>query len=212
MPRTAPSEVADHQKLYGQAQRMIHSPKMTAFDLSTEPKAIREAYGDSPFAAGLPAGPPAGRDGRAVRRSRCSTAGTRISTISTRSQAAGRQGRSAVRRPARRSGQPRHARQHAGRLDGGIRPHAAHQRPRRPRPFSHGVQRRAGRGGHPRRTSDRQDRCWRPEVTDRPVKVPDLFASFCHALGIDAGKENMSSIGRPIKIVDGGQVVNELFA
>ena len=48
----APSEVADHQKLYGQAQRMIHSPKMAAFDLSTEPQAVRDAYGDSPFALG----------------------------------------------------------------------------------------------------------------------------------------------------------------
>ncbi len=41
----APTEVADHQKLYAQAQRMVHSPKMTAFDLSTEPQAIRDAYG-----------------------------------------------------------------------------------------------------------------------------------------------------------------------
>ena len=44
------------------------------------------------------------------------------------------------------------------------------------------------------------------EVTDRPVRVPDLFASFCHSLSIDPAKENMSSIGRPIKLVDGGQV------
>ena len=50
------------------------------------------------------------------------------------------------------------------------------------------------------------------EVTDRPVRVPDLFASFCHSLSIDAAKENMSSIGRPIKLVDGGQVIQELFA
>jgi uncharacterized protein (DUF1501 family) len=50
------------------------------------------------------------------------------------------------------------------------------------------------------------------QVADRPVKIPDLFASFCHSLSIDAGKENMSSVGRPIKIVDGGQVVKELFA
>jgi uncharacterized protein (DUF1501 family) len=50
------------------------------------------------------------------------------------------------------------------------------------------------------------------EVVERPVTVADLLRSVCHALGIDADKENMSSIGRPIKIVDGGEVVRELFA
>jgi hypothetical protein len=54
-----------------------------------------------------------------------------------------------------------------------------------------------------------------PEGTDiaaRPVAVPDLFCSFCHALKINPRKENISGLGRPIKIVDGGQPVKELFA
>lgn len=50
------------------------------------------------------------------------------------------------------------------------------------------------------------------DVRDRPVTVPDLFRSFCRSLKIDADKENMSSIGRPIKIVDGGEVVQEAFS
>jgi uncharacterized protein (DUF1501 family) len=49
------------------------------------------------------------------------------------------------------------------------------------------------------------------EVTDRPVLVTDLFRSVYHALGIDADYENVSSNGRPIKLVDGGNVVTELF-
>ncbi|HWE36554.1 MAG TPA: DUF1501 domain-containing protein [Isosphaeraceae bacterium] len=49
-------------------------------------------------------------------------------------------------------------------------------------------------------------------VHDRPVAVNDLLRSFCHALGIDPTKENLSPQGRPIKIVDGGKVVTELFA
>ena len=48
-------------------------------------------------------------------------------------------------------------------------------------------------------------------VKDRPVSVNDLLRTACHALAIDADKQNMSSIGRPIKIVDGGQVVKEVF-
>ena len=48
-------------------------------------------------------------------------------------------------------------------------------------------------------------------VKDRPVGISDLFQTICHSLHIDAQKENMSSIGRPIKIVDGGEVVKEVF-
>jgi hypothetical protein len=50
------------------------------------------------------------------------------------------------------------------------------------------------------------------EVVDRPVSVPDLFASLCFALGIDFHNENYSRMGRPIRVVDNGAVVKELFA
>lgn len=50
------------------------------------------------------------------------------------------------------------------------------------------------------------------EITDRPLSVDDLFQSFCKAMTIDAGKELYTPEGRPLKIVDGGQPVKELFA
>ncbi|HVW38588.1 MAG TPA: DUF1501 domain-containing protein, partial [Pirellulales bacterium] len=50
------------------------------------------------------------------------------------------------------------------------------------------------------------------EIEDRPVTAPDLFRTIYKSLGIDAEKENMSPIGRPIKIVDGGKAVEELFS
>jgi hypothetical protein len=50
------------------------------------------------------------------------------------------------------------------------------------------------------------------EVKERPVSVADLFRTFCHALHIDADKENDTPLGRPVKIVDGGAPVKELFA
>jgi hypothetical protein len=34
---------------------------------------------------------------------------------------------------------------------------------------------------------------------------------MCKSLGINAGTEHMTNIGRPIKIVDGGTPVDELF-
>ena len=39
-------------------------------------------------------------------------------------------------------------------------------------------------------------------VEDRPVAVADLLATVCRALGIDPKKQNMSNVGRPIRIAD----------
>jgi hypothetical protein len=49
-------------------------------------------------------------------------------------------------------------------------------------------------------------------LTKDPVNIPDLFCSICKSLDVDPHKENMSPIGRPMKIVDGGQPVDSLFA
>ena len=50
------------------------------------------------------------------------------------------------------------------------------------------------------------------EVVDRPVSVPDLFASLCFSLGIDDTDQNYSRGGRPIRVVNDGSVIKELFA
>ena len=40
-------------------------------------------------------------------------------------------------------------------------------------------------------------------AADRPTSVPDLLATVCRALGIDPTRQNLSNVGRPIRIVDG---------
>ncbi len=48
---------------------------------------------------------------------------------------------------------------------------------------------------------------------DNPVKVPQLHATICHALGIDHRKEVMTELRRPMRLVDkGGEPVKEMFA
>ena len=49
------------------------------------------------------------------------------------------------------------------------------------------------------------------EVVSGAVGVPDLFASLCFALGIDGNEENYSRSGRPIRVVNDGSVIEELF-
>jgi uncharacterized protein (DUF1501 family) len=50
-------------------------------------------------------------------------------------------------------------------------------------------------------------------VKERPVSVPELLATVCRALGIDHEKQNLSNVGRPIRVVaPGAQPVQEALA
>jgi uncharacterized protein (DUF1501 family) len=40
------------------------------------------------------------------------------------------------------------------------------------------------------------------EITDRPVQIPDLLATICKALQVNHLDQNMSNIGRPIRLVN----------
>ncbi len=50
------------------------------------------------------------------------------------------------------------------------------------------------------------------EVKDSPVQIGDLHATMCEALGIDPTRENQTPQGRPIRVVDKGKPIKELFA
>ena len=50
-----------------------------------------------------------------------------------------------------------------------------------------------------------------PLPIDR-VGYASQCAQLCQSLGINPRKENLTPIGRPIRIVDGGAPVRELFA
>ena len=40
------------------------------------------------------------------------------------------------------------------------------------------------------------------KVKDSPARVGDLIATVCQGLGIDPMQQNMSTVGRPIRIAD----------
>ena len=46
---------------------------------------------------------------------------------------------------------------------------------------------------------------------ERPVNVADIHATICHALGIDPNREVLTPLQRPMKLVDNGTPVMELF-
>lgn len=49
-------------------------------------------------------------------------------------------------------------------------------------------------------------------VEDRPVGTADLLRTIFQAVQVDADHENMSNVGRPITVVDGGEAVGEVFS
>jgi uncharacterized protein (DUF1501 family) len=49
------------------------------------------------------------------------------------------------------------------------------------------------------------------QVKDRPVTVPDLYATLLTAFGLDPAKTYRTPGGRPIKLADKGKVVTEVF-
>jgi hypothetical protein len=49
-------------------------------------------------------------------------------------------------------------------------------------------------------------------ITERPVTVPELFVTFCQVLGLNPHDEYITSDKRPIKLVEGGAVIKELFS
>ncbi len=49
------------------------------------------------------------------------------------------------------------------------------------------------------------------EIRQRPVTVHDYAATIFHALGIETAKQTVNELGRPIRILNGGGPVKELF-
>ena len=50
------------------------------------------------------------------------------------------------------------------------------------------------------------------QVKDRPVTIPDYFATVLTALGVDPAKQYRTPGGRPIKLADKAKVATELFS
>jgi uncharacterized protein (DUF1501 family) len=203
-------EVADHQKVYAQAAKMVTSPKMEAFDLSKESASVQEAYGDSPFAKGcllarrlIETGVTfvevnlgnwdTHQDNAERTKTLCGQLDTPFAALVKDLSDRGMLDKTLVIWMGEFGRTPR------------INPRGG--RDHYPRAFDAVLAGGGVKGGQVIGSTDAGG----ASVEDRPVTVNDLFRTICRSLSINADKENMSSIGRPIKIVDGGAVVNEVF-
>lgn len=202
--------VADHRKLTQRAADMIMSPSMKAFDLAQEPAQLRESYGQGDFAAGCQMARRLVEHGVTFVEVVSKGWDTHQDVFTRTSELAGQ-----VDQPTAMLIKDLKQR---GMLDKTlvvwmgefgrtprVNPRAG--RDHYPKAFNAVVAGGGVRGGQ----VIGQTNASGTEVTDRPVTVNDLFRTIYHTLDIDADHENMSRIGRPIKLVDGGEVVDELF-
>jgi len=202
--------VRDHQELARKSARMILSPKMDAFDVSRESGSVRDAYGRSSFGTGC-----------LVARRLVEAGVSCIEVVSNGWDThrdnfqRSKQLTTQIDQPAAHLVADLHQR---GLLDNTLviwmgefgrtpRINGNTGRDHYPRAWTMALAGGGIQGGQVIGKTDSSG----ARVADRPVTVADLFSTFCKSLHIDPTKENMSPIGRPIKIVDGGKPVDELF-
>jgi hypothetical protein len=202
--------VADHRKLIQKSSEMILSPQMGAFDLDNEPDKMRDAYGRSRVGAGCLLARRLVEAGVTFVEVNVDGWDTHEDNFNRTSQR-----NALIDQPMAQLVADLHER---GMLERTlviwmgefgrtprINPRAG--RDHYPRAFNVALAGGGIRGGQVVGATDAGG----IEVTERPVTVSDLFRTVYTTLGIDADHENMSRIGRPIKLVDGGEVVRELL-
>jgi hypothetical protein len=202
--------VNNHRRIYDKSSKLVLSPDIKAFDLANESQETQSLYGDSAFGKGC------------LLARRLVEAGVTFVEVRMNGWDTHQENFDAVKR-------------NAGSVDPGLSGLIADLKQRGQLDKTLVVW--MGEFGrtpkiNPRTGRDHYPRCFNAlmagggvkggqvigsstkdgaAVADRPVSVPDLFRTICRSLQIDPAKENMSPLGRPMKIVDGGEVVQELF-
>ncbi len=207
---TSNPEVADHQKLYRKASTMILSPRMSAFDLQQEPQAVRDAYGPGQFAAGCLMARRLIELGVTFVEVQLNGWDTHSDNFNQTQQLCGQVDRpfAALVDDLKQRGMFENTLVvWMGEFGRTPRINPRGGRDHYPKAYNVVLGGCGIRGGQVVGQTDAGG----TEVTDRPVTVPDLFQTFCRALAIDPNHENYASNGRPLKIVDKGAPVTELF-
>jgi hypothetical protein len=206
----AAAQVRDHQTLYRQTAQMVLSPRVRAFDLAAEPDRVRDAYGRSPFGQGCLMARrlvEAGVVFVEVQSSGWDTHGNELPAL-RRLIPPVDQGMAALLTDLRARGLLENTLViWMGEFGRTPRVNLTAGRDHFPQAFNVALAGGGVRGGQVIGATDRLG----TEVVERPVTVPDLFCTFCRSLGINPRREHESNVGRPLRVVEGGEVVREVF-
>lgn len=203
--------VANHKRLYEKTRKLVQSPQVKTFDLKDEPQALQDKYGNSQFGKGcllarrlVEAGVTfvevslGNWDTHDDNFNRCKTLAGQcdpgFAALVADLKDRGRLDKTLVLWIGEFGRTPR------------INPRTG--RDHYPRVFNAAIAGGGVKGGQVIGASTKDGMA----VDHDPVAVNDLFSTICKSLQVDPTKENMSPIGRPLKIVDGGKPVDKLFS
>ena len=207
----AADRVREHRALYAKAKRLATSKSLEAFNISRESEKTRELYGDDSFGKGCLLARrlvEAGVTYIEVRSNGWDTHNDNFERIKTLAGGVDR-GYAALIADLRDRGMlDRTMVLWMGEFGRTPRVNGRTGRDHYPRVFNLAISGGGVKGGQVIGSSTDDG----SRVKDRPVKVEDLFSSVCYALDVDTDKEHNSPLGRPLKIVDGGETVTELFS
>ncbi|MCA9083015.1 MAG: DUF1501 domain-containing protein [Planctomycetaceae bacterium] len=204
--RGAPQLVATHKSLYDKTSRLVTSPEVSAFDISDEPQSLRDRYGNSEFGRGC------------LLARRLVERGVTFVEVRSGSWDSHQDNFDQCADNAAQV-DPGMATLISDLKDRGLldstlivwmgefgrtpKINARTGRDHYPRVFNLAIAGSGIVGGQVcgASTADGTD------IADSPVTVQDLFQTICKSLHVNANHENMSPLGRPMKIVDGGNVI-----
>lgn len=202
--------VKDHQALYGSASKMVKSARLKAFDLNEEKASVRAQYGRTPFGQSCLLARRLVEQGVTfveVLSNGWDTHNDNFSRLKTLSGQTDPGFAALVGDLKQRGMLDRTLVIWMGEFGRTPRINARTGRDHFPRAFNVALAGGGIKGGQVIGETTRDG----TTVKERPVRVPDLFCTFCDALKVNPRLENLSSEGRPLKIVDGGNAVKELF-
>lgn len=209
--RGAEVVVENHRQLYGKASDLVTSPRTEAFDLSDESSDLVSRYGDNPFGRGCLLARRLIEEGVTfveVRSNGWDTHNENFDRTATLADQVDPAMATLISDLKERGLLESTVVVWMGEFGRTPRINPRDGRDHYPRVFNAALAGGGVRGGQVIGASTADGSA----VQDRPVTVPDLFSSLCRSLQVDPTIENISPLGRPMKIVDGGQVVEELFA
>ena len=198
--------VETHQSLYGKSSRLVKSSDISAFDVADEPAKLRDQYGDSSFGKGC-----------LLARRLVERGVTFVEVRSGNWDSHQNNFEQCANNAA--SVDPATAALIADLKDRGMlddtlvvwmgefgrtpKINARTGRDHYPRVFSMAMAGSGIIGGQVYGASTDDGSA----VKDSPVTVQDLFQTVCQSLGVNSEHENLSPLGRPMKIVDGGEAI-----
>jgi hypothetical protein len=203
--------VEDHKGIYENASQMVRSPRVKAFDVSQEKDAIRDRYGKSSFGQGCLLARRLVETGVTfveVEANGWDTHDNNFERVKTLSESVDPGFAALVGDLKDRSMLDKTLVIWMGEFGRTPKINGRTGRDHFPRAFNVALAGGGVKGGQVIGSTSPDG----AEVKNRPVSVGDLFTSFYQALKINPRKENMSSLGRPIKLIDNGSAVKELFA